>query len=310
MIPSLHLVVEGLAPAFTQPSYATACPFLLAWVMCLGKRTLLRVAYSAEPRVVPDRSRRHDLDGYYNFFERSAWSPAVLAQHVAILVVKRLALWGRLVLLTDDTLTHKCGKSVWGLGWWRDAVASTKKRVATAPGHNWVVLALAVCIPGTNVPILAIPLLARLHQPGQGAPSCPQLARRMLAEVMEWFPGYDFTLVGDGAYACKEVNNRREGTWLATRGEGETTSEWRRGARDAYGLASKLGSRRARTGSLVRPASQPPTGRAPPGSLAGPARDNLLRRNDLLTVWHDGRHLQPCFSVLAGCRSSALLLLA
>jgi hypothetical protein len=205
MIPSLQAIVDGLAPAFTQPCYATSCEFLLAWVMCLGKRTLLRVAYSADPRVVPDRSQRHDLDVYYNFFERSAWSPAVLAQRVAILAVKKLALLGRLVLLTDDTLTHKCGKSVWGLGWWRDAVASTKKRVATAPGHNWVVMALAVCLPGTNIPILAIPLLARLHQPGKGQPSCPQLARQMLEEVMEWFPGYDFTLVGDGAYACKEL---------------------------------------------------------------------------------------------------------
>ena len=205
MITSLQLFVDGLAPAFTQPSYSTACQLLLAWVMCLGKRTLLRVGYCADAQVVPDRSQRHDLDVFYNFFERSAWSPSVLAQRVAVLVVTRLKLVGRLTLLADDTLTHKCGKSVWGLGWWRDAVASTKKRVATAPGHNWVVLALAVCIPGTNIPILAIPLLARLHQPGKGAPSCPQLARQMLAEVMEWFPGYDFTLVGDGAYACKEM---------------------------------------------------------------------------------------------------------
>jgi hypothetical protein len=205
MIPSLQSFVDYLAPVFTQPSAGTSGQFLLAWVMCLGKRTLLRVAYSADPRVVPDRSGRHGLDGYYNFFERSAWNPAVLAQRVALLVVTRLALRGRLVLLADDTLTHKCGKSVWGLGWWRDAVASTKKRVATAPGHNWVVLALAVCIPGTNTPILALPLVARLHRPGKGQPSCPQLAREMLAEVLDWFPGYTFTLVGDGAYACKEL---------------------------------------------------------------------------------------------------------
>src|SRR5437764_3695355 len=35
------------------------------------------------------------------------------------------------------TTLFRSGKSVWGLGWWRDAVASTKKRVATASGHNW-----------------------------------------------------------------------------------------------------------------------------------------------------------------------------
>ena len=78
---------------------------------------------------------------------------------------------GAITLLVDDTLAHKRGKSVWGLGWFRDAVASTKKRVATASGHNWVVLAVAVCLPFTNVPILALPLLARL------APARPRPAQ-------------------------------------------------------------------------------------------------------------------------------------
>jgi hypothetical protein len=68
-----------------------------------------------------------------------------------------------------------------------------------------VVLAVAVCLPGTGVPILALPLVARLHRPGKGQPSCPVLAKEMLAEVLQWFPGRRFTLVGDGAYACKEL---------------------------------------------------------------------------------------------------------
>jgi hypothetical protein len=89
------------------------------------------------------------------------------------------------------------------LGWFRDAVASTQKRVATASGHNWVVLAVAVCLPGTGIPILALPLLARLHLPGKGQLSCPDLARQMLAEVLAWFPGRRVTLVADGGYAAK-----------------------------------------------------------------------------------------------------------
>src|SRR5439155_27247923 len=82
---------------------------------------------------------------------------------------------------------------------------STRKRVATAPGHNWVVMAVAFCVPGTSCVILALPLLARLHLPGKGQPSCADLAKEMLGEVTGWFPGREFTLVGDGAYACKEM---------------------------------------------------------------------------------------------------------
>jgi hypothetical protein len=203
MIPSLAPLVEGLAPTFTQPSALTACQLLLAWVMCLGRHTLRRVAQSAHPDRPPDHSRRHGLDTSYNFFERAAWTPAGLAHRVGALILTRLKFWGAVTLLVDDTLAHKRGRSVWGLGWFRDAVASTKKRVATASGHNWVVVAVAVYLPGAGVPILALPLLARLHLPGQGQPSCPELARQMLGEVLAWWPGRRFILVGDGGYATK-----------------------------------------------------------------------------------------------------------
>jgi hypothetical protein len=205
MIPSLRSCVDPLAPAFTQPSFASNCRLLLAWVMCLGKHTLLRVGENTRPQDPPDHSRRHGLDGYYNFFERSSWDPKDLAFRVAVLILTRLPFTGRVTLLVDDTLAPKRGKSVWGLGWWRDAVASTRKRVATASGHNWVVVAVAFRVPGTSCVILALPLLARLHLPGKGQPGCATLAKAMLDEVVGWFPGREFTLVADGAYACKEV---------------------------------------------------------------------------------------------------------
>jgi hypothetical protein len=173
--------------------------------MCLGQHRLCRVADSAQPQTLRDHSQRHGLDTTYNFFERSAWTPAGLAYRLALLILTRLSLTGTLTLLVDDTLTHKRGKTVWGLGWFRDAVASTRKRTATASGHNWVVVALAICLPFPNAPILALPLLARLHRPGKAQPSCPQLARALLAAVLDWFPGRRFTLVGDGAYAAKPL---------------------------------------------------------------------------------------------------------
>jgi Transposase DDE domain len=205
MIPSLQVCVDCLAPAFTQPSFTTNCRLLLGWVMCLGRHTLLKVGRSGDPREAPDNSQRHGLDGTYNFFERSAWQPGQLAYRVGVLLLTRLRLFGRITLLVDDSLAHKRGRSVWGLGWWRDAVASTQKRVATAPGHNWVVIAVAYTPPFCGAPVLALPLLARLHLPGKGQPSCPALARLMLSEVLGWFPDHSFTLVGDGAYACKEL---------------------------------------------------------------------------------------------------------
>ena len=44
MIPSLEPIVQALAPAFTQPSFATHCQLLLGWLMCLGSHTTYRVS--------------------------------------------------------------------------------------------------------------------------------------------------------------------------------------------------------------------------------------------------------------------------
>ena len=49
MIVSLQAVVDGLQPAFTQPSYVTTAQLLLGWIMCLGRHTLRRVGQTVHP---------------------------------------------------------------------------------------------------------------------------------------------------------------------------------------------------------------------------------------------------------------------
>jgi hypothetical protein len=205
MIPSLEVVVQALAPAFTCPSFLTHCQLLLGWFMCPGAHTLYHVGQVTQADEPVDRRQRHPFDRHYNFFSRSGWTVSGLAYRVAVLAVTRLKVCGPLALVVDDTLLHKRGLKVWGLGWFRDAVASTKKRVATASGHNWVVLGLAVPVPFCPGRVLCLPLLARLHLPGKGQPGCATLARQMLGEVRGWFPGRTLLLIGDGAYASKAL---------------------------------------------------------------------------------------------------------
>src|SRR4051812_49123708 len=109
MIPLLRSCVDTLGPGFTQPSFASNCRLLLAWVMCLGKHTLLRVGENSRQQQPPDHSQRHGLDGCYNFFERSSWDPKDLAYRVCVLILTRLNFTGCITLLVDDTLAHKRG---------------------------------------------------------------------------------------------------------------------------------------------------------------------------------------------------------
>lgn len=200
LIPSMDVLMQCLAPAFTQPSFQTHCEMFLGWMMCLSRRTEFSVFQTIQADTPVDRSKRHAFDRFYNFFSRSAWAVADVARCLAARIVLALNLNGRLYLVVDDTLLHKRGKHVYGLGWFRDAVASTAKRVATASGNHWVVMGLAICIPKTNI-ILCLPINCRLHLPGKGRPSEAALAREMLLEVHSWFPDRQLVLVGDGAYA-------------------------------------------------------------------------------------------------------------
>jgi hypothetical protein len=123
---------------------------------------------------------------------------------VAEAIVVRLQPRGLLYLVVDDTLLHKRGKHVYGLGWFRDAVASTAKRVATASGNHWVVVGLAICIPGTNK-IYCLPIHAMLHLAGKNHKSEATLAKEMLQDILGWFPDRKLVFIGDGAYSANNL---------------------------------------------------------------------------------------------------------
>jgi hypothetical protein len=203
-IPSIDPMLQCLLPAFTQPSFQTHVSVFVGWVMCLGRRTEYGVFQTIRADTPASRKGRHPFDRFYNFFSRSAWTVQGLAHEVAVAIVVRLNPGGLLYLAVDDTLLHKRGKHVYGLGWFRDAVASTAKRVATASGNHWVVMGLAIRIPGTEK-IYCLPIHARLHLPGEGQLSEATLAREMLRDVLGWFPDRKLVLLGDGAYSTTNL---------------------------------------------------------------------------------------------------------
>lgn len=200
-IPSLDSVLQCLLPAFTEPSFQTHIEVLLGWVMCLGKRTEYGVFQTTQADTPLSRKERHPFDRFYNFFSRTAWTVHDLARQLAVAIVVALNPRDLLYLVVDDTLLHKRGKHVYGLGWFRDAVASTAKRVATASGNHWVVIGLAICIPKTSK-IYCLPLYAKLHLAGKNHPSEATLAKEMLRDLLDWFPDRKLVFIGDGAYSA------------------------------------------------------------------------------------------------------------
>lgn len=201
VIPSLETILQGLVGAFTQPSAVTFLQVFVGWAMCLTRHTEFRVFEAIGGQPI-SRRERHTFDRFYNFFSRSAWTVRDLASHVALQLVMALNPTGTIHLVVDATLLHKSGKHVYAIGWFHDAVRSTKKRVATALGNQWVVLGLAIRIPGTQR-VFCLPMHAMLQKPGKRQPGAAQLARQMLDDALRWFPERRFLLVGDGGFSAK-----------------------------------------------------------------------------------------------------------
>ena len=265
IIPSLDALLQALAVAFTEPSFQTHRDLFLGWIMCIGKRTEYRVFQTIHASSVVSRVEHHPFDRFYNFFSRSAWTVESLAHQVAVAIVLALNSTGPLYLVVDDTLLHKRGQKVYGLGWFRDAVASTAKRVATASGNNWVVMGLAIPIPLSPEQILCLPLSARLHLPGEANPSGVDLAAEMLAEVLRWFPDRQIVLIGDGGYAGHgllgdldprvQYVGRMRGRRGDLRSAGAAPARWQARPQAAEGTAT---AQPARGGEPGRPQSRRP----------------------------------------------------
>ena len=94
IIPSLDALLQGLAVAFTEPSFQTHRDLFLGWIMCIGKRTEYRVFQTIQASSVVSRVEHHPFDRFYNFFSRSAWTVESLAHQVAVAIVLVLNLDG------------------------------------------------------------------------------------------------------------------------------------------------------------------------------------------------------------------------
>jgi hypothetical protein len=207
VIPSLEPILQALWIVFTEPSLRTHCDIFLGWIMCLGRRTEHAVFQTTRADSPAPHNQRHPFDRHYNFFSRSSWSVKRLAWRVAVMAVQAFHPSGKVHLIIDDTLLHKRGRRVYALGWFRDAVASTAQRVATASGNHWVVLGLAIFVPKTDV-VLCLPISARLHLPGNRQASEAALAREMLLEALAMFPERELVLLADGAYSAEKLLKR------------------------------------------------------------------------------------------------------
>lgn len=194
MFHSYDTILRACQPLFSQSrTYRLFRQLVDAWLLCTTRRTITGML-----AFIPVAERRYH-DAYHHFFQSSVWTPDALFDLLSRQIVRTLCPSGHLTLDIDDTLHHKTGRKVNGVGIWRDAVRSTSSRVVYALGLNLIVLTIRITPPWGGFP-LALPVRVRLHR--KGGPTYLDLAEAMIGEIAALLPGCQFSVCADGLYAA------------------------------------------------------------------------------------------------------------
>jgi hypothetical protein len=198
----LIVLLAPFATCFAEPVHTTFCHLVVAWVVCLGRRTISRVWQTT------GRADDEDHSKAYRLFNQAIWNWDDLARITLLELLCDLIPGSSLWLVVDDTLCHKRGAKVAFGGIFLDAVLSSRKHKIFRFGVNWVTLGVVVVLPFRKDRFFCVNLLWRVYSkkvkdlPHQ---TKSRLARQMLDLVATWLPEQTIYVVADSAYVGKHL---------------------------------------------------------------------------------------------------------
>jgi DDE superfamily endonuclease len=226
--PTLAVLLSAFASCFQARSVVVFHWLVVGWIQCQGRRTLTGVALASGAMAACH------ISVFHRFFSRASWSLDALGRVVFTLALTWLPADQPLVVLGDDTLARKGGKSIALASMHHDPLLSSARKPFASFGHVWVVLAVWLPLSFGSGRGFALPVLFRLyvgakrggerHRQGQAqgqvgprlqaartahAQHQPttklELLREMVALVAQWAGERAVYLVVDSAYAGRTV---------------------------------------------------------------------------------------------------------
>lgn len=189
---------------FTAPSLRHFVVLMTGWVVTVGTHTLSQVILTAEAH------ESEHFASLYRFWSRARWGPDRVAAVIFLLMVETLFPGvSELILVIDDTLNNHVGPKICGAGFQHDG-AAPKGGKKIGYGVCFVIIGLAVRLPGISDRVFCLPYAARLWWPKkskvkpQGGlyKTKPELALELITLTRSWV-GSHITLrvVVDGGYS-------------------------------------------------------------------------------------------------------------
>jgi hypothetical protein len=205
---------------FTAPSLEAFRAMVVGWVLTVGRHTISNVILT-----MGLHESRH-FASVYRFIGRGQWLADMVSRAVYECVVGTLAPLGEILLVVDHTLNKHRGKKICGAGWQHDGSATGDKK-RKGCGLCFVVMGLAVRLPGIADRVFCLPFVARLWWPPRAKvkpatmpyKTKPQLALELIELTRSWTEaGRRIRVITDPGYTCEAViNGRPEGTEITGR---------------------------------------------------------------------------------------------
>ena len=185
--PEMVVLLAAFVPLFSDRVWAHAQVLAIGALLATGKRT------ATSALRIMGLSHDEHFTNYHRVLNRAAWCPRAASRILLGLIVMALvpAHWP-IVLVADDTVERRPGRTIKAKGCYRDAVRSSPKVVIKGLGWKWVAMMVLVQLPW-NKRVKALPFLTVLGWP-ESAPrrrahktsiACVQ---QMALQVRRWSP--------------------------------------------------------------------------------------------------------------------------
>ena len=180
LVTSFVVLLQPLAFGMSSPSFNNLVTILAGWAFA-PRRTVTAMLQAAGAV----GSKHHSA--FHRLFASARWSRDQLGLAVFDIL---MAFFDQDVvrLAVDDTLAHKRGLKIFGVGMHHDPLLSSRGKAITDWGHSWVVLGIIVRFPLWPQRAFCLPILFRLYLNKDAATrhrrmyrTRPELAVEMLA---------------------------------------------------------------------------------------------------------------------------------
>jgi len=144
---------------FSAPSFQIFVALVIGWVLTVGKHTVTQVILTMNLH-----EWRH-FATIYRFLSKGQWSVDMVSYALFRILVETLVEEGaKIVVVLDDTMNKHMGKHICGAGWQHDGSAP-KCGKQTGYGVCFVIVGLAIRLPGISDRVFCLPYAARLWWP-------------------------------------------------------------------------------------------------------------------------------------------------